>query len=271
MNIPTVPHAYTVVKKGTSWEYQPTSLLQSEATLVTAPKQVVTYKINPQAKWSDGTPITSHDFKYTWDQIVHGNDIADTTGYANIDSVDDSNPAQAVATFSAPYGDWRLRGQARSNVAADLNQSSLASSHVGPIGWDVDAGDVGFYRDGRPAEECARAYLEAIERGLFSKLPGGIYNLSYIRQYARAIDCDEARLLDYYRRSADPDIRHRAHILLLLAAGHPWATIGAVLFCSFSTIERSVPASNTASAPSRRIRVCESSRSRSMPVGVERS
>ena len=45
-------------------------------------------------------------------------------------------------------------------------------------------------------------YLDAIERGLFSKLPGGIYNISYIRQYARAIECDEARLLDYYRASA---------------------------------------------------------------------
>ena len=44
--------------------------------------------------------------------------------------------------------------------------------------------------------------LDAIERGLFSKLPGGIYNISYIRQYARAIECDEARLLDYYRASA---------------------------------------------------------------------
>ena len=45
-------------------------------------------------------------------------------------------------------------------------------------------------------------------------------------------------LLDHYRRSADPDVGLRAHILLLLDAGHPWATIGAVLFCSTSTISR---------------------------------
>jgi|ERR1700744_2931783 len=42
--------------------------------------------------------------------------------------------------------------------------------------------------------------LEAIERGDFSKLPGGIYNTSYIRQYARAIDYDESILLEFYRR-----------------------------------------------------------------------
>jgi hypothetical protein len=43
-------------------------------------------------------------------------------------------------------------------------------------------------------------------------------------------------LLDQYRRSADPAVGHRAHILLLLADGHPWATIAAVLFCSTSTV-----------------------------------
>ena len=40
--------------------------------------------------------------------------------------------------------------------------------------------------------------LEAIERGDFRKLPGGIYDTSYIRQYARAIDYDESELLAYY-------------------------------------------------------------------------
>src|SRR5206468_3459552 len=45
-------------------------------------------------------------------------------------------------------------------------------------------------------------------------------------------------LLDNYRRSAEPGVRLRAHILLLLAGGHPWATIGAVLFCSTSTVSR---------------------------------
>jgi cytoskeletal protein RodZ len=44
--------------------------------------------------------------------------------------------------------------------------------------------------------------LEAIERGEFEKLPGGIYNTSYIRQYARAIDYDEGAILAVYYRQA---------------------------------------------------------------------
>jgi len=47
-------------------------------------------------------------------------------------------------------------------------------------------------------------FLDAIERGDFRKLPGGIYNTNYIRQYARAIDYDEAALLAFYRRQMSP-------------------------------------------------------------------
>lgn len=45
-------------------------------------------------------------------------------------------------------------------------------------------------------------------------------------------------LLGRYRRAADPEVRLRAHILLLLDSGYSWATVGAVLFCSPGTISR---------------------------------
>lgn len=49
--------------------------------------------------------------------------------------------------------------------------------------------------------------LQAIEEGDFKKLPGGIYNTSYIRQYARAIEFDESELLAYYhsKTAVTPD------------------------------------------------------------------
>jgi len=43
--------------------------------------------------------------------------------------------------------------------------------------------------------------LRAIEEGDFRKLPGGIYNTSYIRQYARAVDVDEGELVAVYKES----------------------------------------------------------------------
>jgi cytoskeletal protein RodZ len=43
--------------------------------------------------------------------------------------------------------------------------------------------------------------LEAIESGQFNRLPGGIYNTNYIKQYARAIDFEEADLIAFYQDS----------------------------------------------------------------------
>jgi cytoskeleton protein RodZ len=41
--------------------------------------------------------------------------------------------------------------------------------------------------------------LKAIEDANFDVLPGGIYNISYIRQYARAIGADEGALVKMYQ------------------------------------------------------------------------
>src|SRR5262245_44878666 len=48
---------------------------------------------------------------------------------------------------------------------------------------------------------------------------------------------DRNALLRLYRRSPDPRVRLRAHVLLL-AHGHTWATTAAVLYTSSSTIAR---------------------------------
>jgi cytoskeletal protein RodZ len=47
-------------------------------------------------------------------------------------------------------------------------------------------------------------YLELIERGQFGKLPGGIYNTSYIRQYARAVGLPEEALIAWYLATTLP-------------------------------------------------------------------
>jgi putative transposase len=51
-------------------------------------------------------------------------------------------------------------------------------------------------------------------------------------------DDERNDLLDHYRADPDPALRLRAHIILLLAQGHTWALITAVLFCSSQTVAR---------------------------------
>lgn len=46
------------------------------------------------------------------------------------------------------------------------------------------------------------------------------------------------RVLALYRGPADPHVRLRAHLLLLLADGFTWATIATVLYCSSRTIAK---------------------------------
>ncbi len=42
-------------------------------------------------------------------------------------------------------------------------------------------------------------FLRAIEDGQYAILPGGIFNTSYLRQYAAAVGYEESTLLDHYR------------------------------------------------------------------------
>jgi cytoskeleton protein RodZ len=65
-------------------------------------------------------------------------------------------------------------------------------------------------------EEIARATklrvttLKAIEDAKFDLLPGGIYNISYIRQYARAIGADEGSLVRQYQALCPDDSQPQA-------------------------------------------------------------
>jgi peptide/nickel transport system substrate-binding protein len=104
-NVHTLPRPFDQV----AGKYVTNVLLKSEPKLDPGPPQKITYEISDKAQWSDRRPITSHDFKYTWQQIVTGQDILDTTGYKNIDSIDDSNPKVAVVTFKRGenYAAWR--------------------------------------------------------------------------------------------------------------------------------------------------------------------
>ena len=46
-------------------------------------------------------------------------------------------------------------------------------------------------------------FLEAIESEDFDKLPGGIFTISYLKQYARAAGFPEQEILEHYRRKLE--------------------------------------------------------------------
>lgn len=107
--------------------------LASEPVLVTEPKQVVTYTINPKASWYEGTPITWEDFHWHWRALNGSNkeyQIASSTGYSDIESVArGQNDREVVVTFKNKVADWQ------SLFYALLPASTTKSPKIFNDGW----------------------------------------------------------------------------------------------------------------------------------------
>jgi peptide/nickel transport system substrate-binding protein len=92
------------------FEYEPTAMLAGEPEVVSEDPLTVTYNINPEAQWSDGTPITSEDFLFTIEtNIDEKNDIASRAGYDQVDLEATELPDEKTITvvFSEPYAGWK--------------------------------------------------------------------------------------------------------------------------------------------------------------------
>ncbi|HUR32286.1 MAG TPA: ABC transporter family substrate-binding protein [Vicinamibacterales bacterium] len=86
------------------------ALLAAEPTVVTDPKQVVTFEINPRAAWYDGTPITWEEFHWQW-RANNGTDkryqIASSNGWEAIENVArGKDDREVIVTFKERYADW---------------------------------------------------------------------------------------------------------------------------------------------------------------------
>ncbi|MFC8309208.1 ABC transporter substrate-binding protein [Streptomyces olivaceus] len=85
--------------------------LESAEVVDTEPKQVVVYKLNQQAVWSDGREIGAADFAAQW-RALSGKDSAYWTarnaGYDRIEKVErGGSDLEVKVTFSRPYADWQ--------------------------------------------------------------------------------------------------------------------------------------------------------------------
>ncbi|MES4900698.1 MULTISPECIES: ABC transporter family substrate-binding protein [unclassified Streptomyces] len=85
--------------------------LQAADVVDREPKQVVRYKLNPKAVWTDGRPIGAEDFTAQW-KALRGADgaywTARNAGYDRIAKVAPGDGEHEVeVTFAKPYADWR--------------------------------------------------------------------------------------------------------------------------------------------------------------------
>ncbi|TXS56741.1 ABC transporter family substrate-binding protein [Streptomyces sp. t39] len=104
-----LPALFTVDERGRP-QRNP-DYLESAEVVEREPKQVVLYKLNQQAVWSDGREIGAPDFLSQW-RALSGKDSAFWTarnaGYERIDRIErGSSDLEVKVTFTKPYADWR--------------------------------------------------------------------------------------------------------------------------------------------------------------------
>jgi peptide/nickel transport system substrate-binding protein len=96
---------------------------------------VVTYDINPKAKWNDGTDIDWTAFKTTWE--TQGNasgkyNPASTSGYDQVKSVEQgANAKQVVVTFDKPFYPYQF-------LFANIEHPKNADAKFYAEGWVND-------------------------------------------------------------------------------------------------------------------------------------
>jgi ABC-type transport system substrate-binding protein len=91
---------------GSRWELDRTLLESAEVT--NQNPFTVTYKLRPEAQWTDNAPVAADDYWYLWRQMVSQPGVVDPAGYDLITGVQSVEGGKtAVVTFAQPYPAWR--------------------------------------------------------------------------------------------------------------------------------------------------------------------
>ncbi len=74
---------------------------------ISADGKVINFKLRDDVKWSDGTPLTAADYKFTYDMTIDpANAVASISPYDLIASVATPDEYTVITTFTDPYAAW---------------------------------------------------------------------------------------------------------------------------------------------------------------------
>jgi glutathione transport system substrate-binding protein len=101
----------SILKGDAQSVYQPDPNYLESVELTSTSPQVVTYRLNPDAKWNSGRPIDWTDFEAQRLALNGSNPayvVSGTTGYDVIQSVaQGATPNEVVVTYAEPFADWK--------------------------------------------------------------------------------------------------------------------------------------------------------------------
>src|SRR6266850_3534743 len=96
----------------------------------------VTWELKPGVKWSDGTPLTSADIKYTWEIWMKDPKTNSRTGFSEIESIDLPNDVIAVVHYKSVYAPYpnnffSLMPKALLEKEADISKTDYVRRPLG--------------------------------------------------------------------------------------------------------------------------------------------
>jgi peptide/nickel transport system substrate-binding protein len=130
---------------------------------------VLTYKIKPDVKFSNGDPLTCADVQFTLEAILSDLSQASTSGYNKIDGIDCPDDLTVVVNFSEVYAPYlRLFSYIIPRSAGDLARLDSWDFNRAPIGtgpWMVSTWESGNFIEFAPNpnyREAGKPYLDKV-------------------------------------------------------------------------------------------------------------
>ncbi|MDT4937473.1 MAG: glutathione transport system substrate-binding protein [Pseudonocardiales bacterium] len=137
-----------------TYQQDPDQATSANSTMVNG-QQVVDVKINPKAVWADGTPITSADYIFTFNDTKSTDpkqggcaSLLGATGYDQVESITAVGPTEFKMTFlkGKPFADWQGFFSGGSGSSPLLNAklmdkgSPTANCAAITAGWPLKGG-----------------------------------------------------------------------------------------------------------------------------------
>jgi peptide/nickel transport system substrate-binding protein len=146
-----LPQVY-LIQPDLTLKYNEDLLTEEPTSEVSGETQTVTYKINPDAVWSDGEQITADDFEFAWN-LQKSSDpatggcpaVLGTTGYDQVTGVEGADDGKTVTvTLGTPFADWKSLFSGSSNplFPAHLMDKGdpVANCTMLTAGWPIAEG-----------------------------------------------------------------------------------------------------------------------------------
>jgi peptide/nickel transport system substrate-binding protein len=126
--------------------------------------RTITLKLRDDIVWSDGTPITSADFKFTYDmELADGNAVASRSPYDLIESLETPDERTVAVTFSKPYAPWL------SSLFAGSSGISIIPAHVLQPVFDAEGTIDTAEWNKAPTVGCGPFVFEEWQSGSFAR------------------------------------------------------------------------------------------------------